>query len=55
MHSRASKKWGCVTIKALPLPCRNAAGCLLPPSDVFLLLSVVIQVGNGVVEDLIHL
>lgn len=53
MSSRASKKWGYVTIKALP--CRNAIGCHLPPSDVFLLLSVVTQVGNGVVEDLIHL
>lgn len=53
MCRRASKKWGCITSKALPH--RNTLGSLLPPSDVFLLLSVVIQVGNGVVGDLIHL
>lgn len=55
MCRRASKKWGCVTSKALPLPSRNVDGCLLHPSDVLLLLSVAVQAGNGVVGDPIHL
>lgn len=46
MCRRASKKWGCVTSKALPLPSRNVVGCLLHPSDLLLLLSIAVQVGN---------